>query len=214
MAEAPELTERLVYTQRIRDLVAAKDFGKDKITLEEAKSVGLSKATLTKYYGDPERKNLTRSGSRYCLLYDVEKLIALGKKQAVLDAVAATTRRSAVGKAVAEVKIDANIAELEQIRIHVQVLEPAKLRKQAIQSWERWNDDRWRGDDEAHTLRITANYVRHHLTRYENLLDGIVGKYGRSLLYELLRDRVMDEVYRVYPHLRPANVPVPKQIAA
>ncbi len=49
--------------------------------------------------------------------------------------------------------------------------------------------------------RITVNYVRHELSRYDNELSSIKGKVGRHEIHAWIKRRVLEEIARVYPYL-------------
>lgn len=65
--------------------------------------------------------------------------------------------------------------------------------------WEEASPD----SDESFLKRITTNYLRHMLTRYEKELKRIAGKVGVEDAYERLKERVNEAIYHQYPHLEP-----------
>jgi hypothetical protein len=92
-------------------------------------------------------------------------------------------------------------AKAEKVPIVVDVLDPAVLRERAIAAYNAANDWRWAsaGDDPAFLKRITVNYIRHNLTRYDRELEDLAGKVGVRKAVMVIRRRVYDAIARVYP---------------
>ncbi|WP_377271362.1 hypothetical protein [Peterkaempfera sp. SMS 1(5)a] len=55
--------------------------------------------------------------------------------------------------------------------------------------------------DPATLTRWQVDYLRHRLTRYDALLDGLYGGAGRTEAAQLLRARLHDAIARAYPEL-------------
>ncbi|MFI6942038.1 hypothetical protein ACIBI4_22430 [Streptomyces sp. NPDC050418] len=49
--------------------------------------------------------------------------------------------------------------------------------------------------------RWQVNYLRHQLTHYDELLDGLHGKTGRAAAETLLRQRIYTAIAETYPFL-------------
>ena len=47
--------------------------------------------------------------------------------------------------------------------------------------------------------RTAVNCIRHNYTNYDAALRSLVGKVGKAAAYEMLKDRVLDEIAEVYP---------------
>jgi hypothetical protein len=80
-----------------------------------------------------------------------------------------------------------------------------KLMKDAYDSWYWYKyDDDYEYDDEVISSendfihRITINYVRHDLTKYEELLEEIKGKVGIGEAYECLKHRIIEAIENKY----------------
>jgi len=101
------------------------------------------------------------------------------------------------------------------MQIRVALLDKSELQKKAIASYNRRQAERsewgWRGNfeydpahpdsDPAFLQRITVNYIRHHLTRYDTAIDAMVGKVGKQSGVDALREKVYSVIAATYPHL-------------
>ncbi|MER7111731.1 hypothetical protein [Streptomyces sp. NPDC000229] len=56
-------------------------------------------------------------------------------------------------------------------------------------------------DDAGALVRWQVDYLRHALSRYDTLLDGLFGATGRAEAERLLRERVYGAIARAYPRL-------------
>ena len=83
-----------------------------------------------------------------------------------------------------------------------------ELLKSAIANYNNWNKNR--GDFEAlsttsgpKTLtRLKVNYIRHNLTVYDKELESYFGKTGIKEAIMLFRQRVYEEIGKIYPELK------------
>lgn len=126
-------------------------------------------------------------------------------------------RRSAASKRAANAKRANLLEKVEQVQVQVPALDEDELRRRAITSFNRRAQEQaetrsrrggWYGpepvdenSDPQFLERITVNYVRHELTRYDQMWSDLAGQVGREQAHRLLRGRVLDEIARVYPAL-------------
>jgi hypothetical protein len=70
---------------------------------------------------------------------------------------------------------------------------------------ERWDDD-WReamlNSESKFLQRITVNYLRHRLSRYERDLEEIFGKVGVREAYQQINQKVYTAIAVSYPELK------------
>ena len=94
--------------------------------------------------------------------------------------------------------------------ITVQRLPLDELQEEAIESYNNFHsillierghdyDPASKESDPAFLERITVNYIRHHLTEYDDHLEEVAGKVGISQAIDAIRDRVYDEIAKQYP---------------
>lgn len=55
--------------------------------------------------------------------------------------------------------------------------------------------------DTATLNRWKVNYLRHHLTRYDSMLEGMFGRIGRAAAERVLRRRALEAIGKTYPDL-------------
>lgn len=186
------------------------------VILSDLVGVRVTKALISKFYPDPILHALKRD--KYCLLYSVDRLASIFVMPEFVEQLDKTLRRSRKGAEIAAVVIERNIASVDDIEVTVEKWDADKLRRVAIRAWEDWNEDAWIDDSDPscpgswgeHTKRITANFVRHNLTAYEEELDELRFKWGKDIMYLLLKDKIMYKVYETYPFLEPStNQPTP-----
>ncbi|GAA3377347.1 hypothetical protein GCM10020367_52680 [Streptomyces sannanensis] len=131
-----------------------------------------------------------------------EEFVAIGG--AVARRAAADRRRQAV------------LATVRAEPIHVPALGARELAERAVRHRNTLDEERShdRGDrlpgpatvedaDPAAPARWQVNCLRHALTRYDTLLDGLFGAIGRAEAEQLLRQRVYEAIARAYPALAP-----------
>ena len=69
-----------------------------------------------------------------------------------------------------------------------------------------YDDYSWRPaslkSDDVFLERITVNYIRHNLTRYDGLLRRLKGKQAKEEAHEIIQRRVFEAIAEHYPDLR------------
>ena len=123
-------------------------------------------------------------------------------------------------KAVADEKREALLDALDRVEIVVPRYEFAQVREEAVQHYNLLWAERGKYEkgasihsDPKFLERITLNFIRHELTRYESLLAAIQGKIGKADAYQLLKARVIEEIHRTYPELT-GSAPSPSAAAS
>jgi hypothetical protein len=127
---------------------------------------------------------------------------------------AAAERRSAAGKAAAGKRREAVLAAVRAAEIEVPGMADSELAERAVRRRNELDELRaeYRGDhtpepatvadaEPGALVRWEVNYLRHSLTRYDDLLDGLYGVTGRAEAEQLLRIRVYGAIAARYPRL-------------
>ena len=102
-----------------------------------------------------------------------------------------------------QTKIRNILQKITTLPINVKRVEKVTLL--ALKSYNDWNEQRMASyvtlaeASEAFLARISVNYIRHNLTKYEENIEKICGKTGKVLAYDLERYIVLSEIARVYP---------------
>lgn len=147
-------------------------------------------------------------------LYRVERVEAAEASEEFRAVSAASVRRSVAAKAAAQRRRREVLARIAAEPVDVPRLPPDRLSAAAIahrnhrdeeRSHERWDHTPSpatveRAEPEA-LARSKVNYLRHLLTRYDELLDGLYGSTGRATAEESLRRRVYAAISEAYPDL-------------
>lgn len=134
-------------------------------------------------------------------------LFALARVQAAERAPAFAPRRDLAARRSAISKQAADRRRVEMLRlmaadeIPIPRLAPDVLADRAIRHREPRNSiDAAKAD--SNTLnRWKVNYLRHHLTDYDSMLEGLFGQIGRAAAEKLLRRRALEAIAKTYPDL-------------
>ena len=147
------------------------------------------------------------------LLFEVAKIEAIESSDNFKAAMASSAGRKAGAKKAIETKTQKMREWLSSLVITVPVLERGDLINRACQSYNRmqneramegrdYNDPVDEDSDAKFLERITVNYLRHRLTRYERHLDTMSGKVGFDEGYCELRRKIFDAIGESYEWLR------------
>ncbi|WP_236584120.1 hypothetical protein [Streptomyces sp. MBT53] len=151
-------------------------------------------------------------------LYCVERVEATERSDAFRAVAAAAARRSAAARAAARRRRREVLARITAEPIDVPRLPPQQLAALAVEHRNRRDKERTheRRDpkpqppsppatvESADPLaldRWKVDYLRHRLTRYDELLNGLYGSTGRAAAEELLRRRLYAAIGEAYPLL-------------
>ena len=148
-------------------------------------------------------------------LYRVERIAAAERSDEFRIAAATALRQSVAARAAAARRRREVLARIAAEPVDVPRLTPERLAAAAVEH-HRSRRDRERAygasdqvPDPAtveHTepgalARWKVNYLRHGLTRYDELLDGLYASTGRAVAEELLRRKVYAAIAEAYPDL-------------
>ncbi|WP_405642841.1 hypothetical protein [Streptomyces sp. NBC_00019] len=147
-------------------------------------------------------------------LYRVERVEAVEASEEFRAVSAASVRRSVAAKAAAQRRRREVLARIAAEPVDVPRLPPDRLSAAAVAHRNHRDEERGHGRrDHAPgpaavesaapeaLARWKVNYLRHRLTRHDELLDGLRGHTGRAAAEELLRRRVYAAIAEAYPDL-------------
>lgn len=177
---------------------------------------GWTATMVRQLLGEPDllRDNpLFRSAPR-TRLYRIERVEAAERSEEFRAASAVAARRSAAARSAALRSRREVLARIAAEPLDVPRLTPARLAVlavayQARRDGERVSEQREHAGETASvesagpgTLdRWKVDYLRHRLTRYDDLLADVHGGTGRAAAEELLRRRVYAAISEAYPDL-------------
>lgn len=96
------------------------------------------------------------------------------------------------------------LESIEALNITVPILPLAQVQAQAIHSYNRHHGENESASPEsspAFLQRITVNFLRHHLTPYEEQLEALYGQPGRAEAYLPLSRKIFQAIQEAYPAL-------------
>ena len=142
-------------------------------------------------------------------LYSRTRVLSVSQTKEFL-AKKTNVRKKSARKAVSTKK-DALMAEIEELKIHVEILPLEKVKSLAIDSYN--NHQSYLSMESGHDCdfvnknnsdkffldRIAVNFIRHDLTSYDHSLEIIAGKVGASLALAEIRRKVYAALAEAYP---------------
>lgn len=179
---------------------------------------GWTPSMVAKLLGAPDLtvRNPRFRGAAPSRLYSAARVEAAEATDAFAALASAASRRAACSRAASERRRRAVLAEVEGLHIRVPRLTPECLTRRAVAHRNQRDAQRAcrRGDHLPLPARVDAaepgalrrwqvNYLRHALTDYDAVLDGLHGTTGRAEAEHLLRRRVYEAIGAAYPHLAP-----------
>jgi hypothetical protein len=123
------------------------------------------------------------------------------------------TKRKKLSKKLKEVnerKRQELIDYINTLEIKIPKMPLKKLREEAVEHYNwLWQVERGRydkfatvNDDEKFLNRICVNYLRHEHRHYESEIAKMFGKVGKDEGYLLLKKKINEEIFKVYPELK------------
>jgi hypothetical protein len=148
------------------------------------------------------------------------RMFAIGRVEAAegteefARALATAARRSAAAREAAARRRRAVLERIATEPVEVPRMTRSELSEEAVRHRNRRDRERaWDHPDHVPRPAVVAttdpetltrwqvDYLRHRLTRYDALLDGLYGGAGRTEAAQLLRARIHDAIARAYPEL-------------
>lgn len=166
--------------------------------------------------GEPDllRTNPCFRSAPQTRLYLVERIAAAERSEEFRTAAAVALRRSVAAKAAAARRRREVLARIAAEPVDVPRLAPGQLAAVAVEHRNRRDQERIHEPlghapdpvavetaEPGALARWKVNYLRHGLTRYDELLDGLYGSTGRAAAEELLRRKVYAAIAEAYPDL-------------
>ncbi len=170
---------------------------------------GWSKTVLQKLKLEPDlvkRNPMRRSQNMY--LFRISKIEEIEKTPEFLELKDIVRKRKTAARKAVETKTKNVVNQVKNFPVHVERIE--NVVDEAIESYNDWNS--WREDFEGFVSkknsskefldRITVNFIRHELTSYDDDLEKIRGKVGIRKAYGIEREKIFEEIAKVYPEFK------------
>ncbi|GGT97211.1 hypothetical protein [Streptomyces lateritius] len=172
-------------------------------TLGALRERGWTDAMVRDLLGEPDVQG--RDPRRWSLapvrLYLLARVEAVERTPEFARCAAASGSRSAAAEAGAERRRRAVLAAIRAEPIEVPRLPAAELERRAVRHRHLLGARGPGGVAAGALVRWQVSYLRHALSRYETLLDGLYGSTGRAEAERLLRRRLYEAIAAAYPSL-------------
>ncbi len=167
---------------------------------------GWSKSLVTSLLGDPDLRKKIPFRTTVGSLYYLWRVEAAESSNDFQSAQPALRKRVTAARKAVKTKTDKLVSNINAMSVDVRRLSDRELTRQAQQAY---NDHRGEWDydfmpagdasDKSFLDRITVNYIRHNLTKYDNALEDLARKTGKGEALNALRRKVYDAIAEAYP---------------
>lgn len=147
---------------------------------------------------DAERENPHYRRAASVKLFLLEKILAFEKTSQFREWLEKNLSRSVSAQKAVITKTESLLDKVKKFNVSVRKVQNVVDR--GIRSYNEWNCTCvTRNENREFLDRITVNYIRHNLTRYDENLYEIFGKTGKSQAYMECNRRIYLAIARVYP---------------
>lgn len=173
------------------------------LTTSGLRERGWSDAMVRELLGAPDVQG--RDPRRWSIapvrLYRLARVEAVERTPEFARCAAASGRRSSAAEAGAEARRRAVLAAIRAEPVDVPRLPAAELERRAVRHRHLLGARGPGGLAAGALVRWQVSYLRHALSRYETLLDGLYGATGRAEAERLLDRRLYGAIAAAYPAL-------------
>ena len=176
----------------------------------ELKQRGWTDGLVKRLLGNPDqqKRNPFYPSKSPMRLYEMRRVERAEGTTEFIEAQKSLGRRRQSARRAVETKLAKLRTKIAGITFHVPRMERGVLEAKACEHYndramERGNFD-LRADQGCGRVfldRITVNFVRHCMTKYDGVLDRLAGTVGIDEEYEAIRERVLDCIAQAYPRL-------------
>lgn len=163
-----------------------------------------TKKLIEKYLPEPceLKENPFYKSAAPMKLYLIEKIIEIEKDERFKEDFKKAKKRSATAKKIVEKKEMETIDLINNITINIENIDEEIIKANAIFNYEMWNDCIVYNADENFYNRIMVNYIRHNLTKYDDVIESLFRKVGKQKAYILLKNKTLDKIAEKYSLLK------------
>lgn len=181
-----------------------------KVTLTTVKSYGFTDKLIRELLPEPELavNPHYRSGPKM-KLWDASIVESAMKTETFVKEMEKRNKRKESAKKAVQTKTSKLQLQVDEFikSVRISRIPVEKIRMAAIRDKQRWYDLNGIYDkfaeyaDDATVKRWMVNYIRHNMVEYDQEIDDMKGKTGKSLLYFELHNGVLHKISEVYPEL-------------
>jgi len=183
---------------------------------KQLKERGWSESKIKEWLGEPDKliKNPIFASAAPMQLYLASRVKRQEKNKRFKEWLEKSRiKREKLSKKLKEVnerKRQELIDYINSLEIKIPTMPLKKLREKAVEHynwlWQvergQWDKFATINDDEKFLNRICVNYLRHEHEYYESEIARMFGKVGKDEGYSLLKKRINEEIFKIYPKLR------------
>ena len=192
-----------------------KDKKPEYVSKSGLKCRGWTETLIKKYLGESDKEvdNPHYRCAAPMQMYDMERVKIVEATDEFAIAKEKAAKRSAIMKVAAEkaqkTRHDKTIAWAEEVEVEALSLDYDTAVDCAIDSYNDFHFGRrddfsnlaTRKSDKSFLARITENYLRHHCSNYELLLNWLHGNVGADEAYYIIRQKADEKVWEANPWL-------------
>ncbi len=177
------------------------------LTLATLKNRGWTSGMIEKLLGEPDdfKRNPRFAKAAEMRLYSFARVEAVSMSCDFAAAKARAARRSTAATKAADTKRLDLMKRIATLEVVVTKLPPAEIRNRAIEAFNtrsRSGDLVYQDATGEFLERITVNFIRHNLTRYDDTLNEVAGRVGVVNAVREIRVRVFEAIATAYPDLK------------
>lgn len=165
---------------------------------------GWSAALVKNLLGEPDMRKKMHGHSALLALYARDRVEAAEASHEFQIAQGALAKRKAAANKAVITKTENLLEAVKATTVSVVQWDIKRVRKAAIDSYNSWHEGaRFAShrDDPAFLDRITVNFIRHELTKYDKVLYDIMGKTGVAKAKLEIRELIFAAIEKAYPAL-------------
>lgn len=184
------------------------------LSVPQLRERGWTPALIKRFLGNPDgtRPNPYYRSAAPMQLYDAARVGQIETAVAFLEAKQKAAVRSQRGQAIARRKAQELVEQARQTPISVRHLPATEIQQRAIDSFNGWKEmlliergheyePAGKHSDPTFLQRISVNYIRHQLTKYDHYLERAAGKAGVAEAVDVIRGRIYQAIAESYPDL-------------
>lgn len=177
---------------------------KEYYTQSELIENGITKTIISKFLKEPCMTAKNRNNSKYPVkLYSIDRVNSLYNDLEFIKELEKSKNRKIIAKKAVNTKIEKTLSEYDNIDIFVK--KEDNIVSKAIGSYNSFNFENpiaFIDSDDDFLNRITVNYIRHNLTKYDKTVNSLFSKVGKSEVYKRFNIKIYNEISKVYPEYK------------
>lgn len=164
---------------------------------------GWSKTLVKKLLGEPDAKKKMQGRANLLCLYELSRVLLVESSVEFISAQDLLTKRRKSAEKAVKTKTDKLMSEVELMNVFISKVDTSKMQSLAIKSYNVRNylsdNQATFNSDKSFLDRICVNFIRHSLTHYDENLETLARKTGKSEAIDIIRDKIYNGIALAYP---------------